>query len=611
MPATAAPRPNFFRTTICLLAGFLAARAPAPAESVGPLLLRQAFIQSATERPPMGLAESLSVAPLHELRRAAEGAVDQIEAMQAHNAARRLPVQVGFARPLPTPTQVRLDRTAAAAADFGRFAGGFLALSPKGNLVWGTSLRVAEAYRLRLHLTDVHLPAGTRLWVWGLGEEPSAFGLELLGPGRDLWTPSVAGEDLILEVEIPGALRQGASFGFDVAEIGEVFRLGADGGPESAYRNITAPLGECLKDATCKGPSTLDVIAAYRLAVAHLEFIKGSFIGVCTGGLLNDTDDATVIPYLLTANHCFDAQASASTLEAFWDYKTSTCNGSFPNLSTLPKSNGSTLLATSLNTDFTLVRLNSIPGGRTLLGWTTQPLPQGTVLHRISHPMPGDTPFPQAYSRSVVSTTFGPCTGLPRPRFLYSILQEGGTFGGSSGAPVILPGGFVVGQLNGGCGPNPDDGCDTDNAEVDGAFSQTFPSISQFLNPAVPGTPCVPDADTLCIDNQPGDRRFKLEVSWQTATDSGVGGAISTSTLGVTSGGMFYFFGPANPEMLIKILNACSLNNRFWVFYAATTNVKFEVVVTDTQTSAIKRYINPLNNPAPPVQDTDAFATCP
>ena len=77
--------------------------------------------------------------------------------------------------------------------------------------------------------------------------------------------------------------------------------------------------------------------------------------------------------------------------------------------------------------------------------------------------------------------------------------------------------------------------------------------------------------------------------------------------------GLFYFSSPSNIEMLVKVLNACSpvLGNKYWVFYAATTNVEFTMTVIDTQTGAVKVYHNPLNTPAVPVQDTSAFSTCP
>ena len=76
---------------------------------------------------------------------------------------------------------------------------------------------------------------------------------------------------------------------------------------------------------------------------------------------------------------------------------------------------------------------------------------------------------------------------------------------------------------------------------------------------------------------------------------------------------MFWFFNENNIEMLIKIQNACvDPFNRYWVFFAATTNVEFEVVVEDTAHPGVeRRYTNPQGMAALPVQDTGAFATCP
>jgi hypothetical protein len=42
-----------------------------------------------------------------------------------------------------------------------------------------------------------------------------------------------------------------------------------------------------------------------------------------------------------------------------------------------------------------------------------------------------------------------------------------------------------------------------------------------------------------------------------------------------------------------------------------SANVEFGVVVTDTQNGKTRAYYNPLNRAALPVQDLDAFATCP
>jgi hypothetical protein len=41
------------------------------------------------------------------------------------------------------------------------------------------------------------------------------------------------------------------------------------------------------------------------------------------------------------------------------------------------------------------------------------------------------------------------------------------------------------------------------------------------------------------------------------------------------------------------------------------TDVNVILTVTDTQTGAIQTYTNPQGTPFQPIQDTNAFATCP
>jgi plastocyanin len=117
---------------------------------------------------------------------------------------------------------------------------------------------------------------------------------------------------------------------------------------------------------------------------------------------------------------------------------------------------------------------------------------------------------------------------------------------------------------------------------------------------------CAAGPQTLCLNNN----RFKVEVDWRTGENAGP--AISVPLPAAPDSGLFYFFFPTNIEMLVKVLNACvDPFNHYWVFYAATTNVEFAVVVTDTQTGRTRGYFNPLNRTAPPVQDVSAFPTCP
>lgn len=122
-----------------------------------------------------------------------------------------------------------------------------------------------------------------------------------------------------------------------------------------------------------------------------------------------------------------------------------------------------------------------------------------------------------------------------------------------------------------------------------------------------PVIPCVPSATALCLNQG----RFQVQVAWHTADQNGVATAVPIES--APDSGLFYFFGSSNIEMLVKVLNACvpALGNKYWVFFAATTNVEFTMTVTDTQNGVARTYHNPLGMAALPVQDTNAFATCP
>ncbi|MFL6192777.1 MAG: Calx-beta domain-containing protein [Thermoanaerobaculia bacterium] len=138
-----------------------------------------------------------------------------------------------------------------------------------------------------------------------------------------------------------------------------------------------------------------------------------------------------------------------------------------------------------------------------------------------------------------------------------------------------------------------------------GAAASSFSNEAGASTSANPGT-CVADANTLCLNNN----RFKAQITWRTRDgDTGPGFAVPLPA--APESGLFYFFSATNIEMLIKELNACVPPfNSHWVFFAATTNVEFALVVTDTQTGKTRPYYNPLNKTALPIQDVNAF-TCP
>lgn len=114
---------------------------------------------------------------------------------------------------------------------------------------------------------------------------------------------------------------------------------------------------------------------------------------------------------------------------------------------------------------------------------------------------------------------------------------------------------------------------------------------------------CVTGGKTLCLVNN----RFAVTAHWRTPEgDEGFGQAIQLTA----DSGVYWFFGPDNIEITVKVLDACSFNDRFWVFASGTTNVEVVLSVIDTQERTAKSYTNPLGRPFVPIQDTSAFATC-
>lgn len=125
------------------------------------------------------------------------------------------------------------------------------------------------------------------------------------------------------------------------------------------------------------------------------------------------------------------------------------------------------------------------------------------------------------------------------------------------------------------------------------------PPVDEREDPSV----CMESAINLCLT----EGRFRIEVNWRSSTGSGVGQAQELTS----DTGYFWFFAPDNVEMVVKVLDACPQSERFWVFAGGLTDVEIEMKVVDTHTGIIRRYNNPADTPFQPIQDTDAFATCP
>jgi hypothetical protein len=133
-------------------------------------------------------------------------------------------------------------------------------------------------------------------------------------------------------------------------------------------------------------------------------------------------------------------------------------------------------------------------------------------------------------------------------------------------------------------------------------FIDTLPS-SQWMEAspesAATFTPCTEEGAFLFLTSC----RFRLEVHW---TDSrgrhGVGHPVQLTN----DTGYFWFFTDANVELMVKVLDARSVNGNFWVFFGALSNVEYTIHVFDTVSNELHSYQNPPSTFAS-VGDTAAF----
>jgi hypothetical protein len=116
---------------------------------------------------------------------------------------------------------------------------------------------------------------------------------------------------------------------------------------------------------------------------------------------------------------------------------------------------------------------------------------------------------------------------------------------------------------------------------------------------------CVPDATTHCLQNG----RFRVTADWENFTG---GEGEAHAILGSNESGEFWFFGPGNTELIVKVINGCAEPTpRYWVFAAGLTNVGVTLTVEDTEADFEHEYENEVGTNFAPILDTTTFATCP
>lgn len=148
--------------------------------------------------------------------------------------------------------------------------------------------------------------------------------------------------------------------------------------------------------------------------------------------------------------------------------------------------------------------------------------------------------------------------------------------------------------------------CDTEPCDVTRGAVVSVPAGS-----TVPGidfaveelTNCTPTATNLCLNAN----RFHIEAIWEDVEGNmGMGQAVKLTN----DTGYFWFFGSDNVEVVIKVLDACRIADRYWVFASGLTDLKVRLRVIDTETGDDQNYTNPLSTAFLPIIDQQNFAGC-
>ena len=367
-----------------------------------------------------------------------------------------------------------------------------------GGKVAAISFNAEGAYGLRLGVLVKQLPGSATVRVYTQSAPDKVFQisgqaiLQLIernqaagdqsDAARTWWTPDTGEGEATLEVELPPGVAASA-LDIAVPQLSHIFEnLSLPTAQEYQEQVEAAKINEsdpCNLDANCYSEN-----AQERNAVARMLFTKDGGSYLCTGTLMNDTQNSFK-PYFLTANHCISTQTVASSLETRWFYRSPSCNSGTLQSSSVRKTGGAQLLYASGNTDTAFMLLNDTPPGGTLFaGWSANTVAAGTSVVGLHHPS-GDLlkiSFGAVNSQANCQPTTGSgfqCSGTSGNYYRVT-WNQGTTEGGSSGS-ALFQGGYVVGTLYGGSAT-----CTNRSAyDYYGRFDVPYnAAIKTWLNPA-------------------------------------------------------------------------------------------------------------------------------
>jgi lysyl endopeptidase len=308
-----------------------------------------------------------------------------------------------------------------------------------GEMEYGRfTLHARGAKTLSINFSDFFLPKGTELYIY------SKDGEMITGPvtekeNNDLktWGSSIyKGEEVTVEVRVPAAVKDELSlqitnlaYGYKQIFIDKTIGFGLAG---ACNINVLCPEGNAW--------------VPERNSVVFIATSTGA--ALCSGAMvMNDCN----LPYVLTANHCYDGNTNVGGWRIHFQAWSATCTPSQNSNGIL--FNGTTLKARWAPSDFCLVQMNTKPAANSGIhyaGWTrsTTAATSGVGIH---HPR-GDVMKISTYTTPLVRADNAVRCNTTAPGTLHWVVQwnQGVTEPGSSGSPLFDQNHRIVGQLAGG-----------------------------------------------------------------------------------------------------------------------------------------------------------------
>jgi hypothetical protein len=111
---------------------------------------------------------------------------------------------------------------------------------------------------------------------------------------------------------------------------------------------------------------------------------------------------------------------------------------------------------------------------------------------------------------------------------------------------------------------------------------------------------CTPGPLTLCL----GGGRFRVEAYWWRQEQAEEGTALAASVTG--DSGFFSFSNPEAPDLVVKLIDARQVNERFWFFAGSLSGAEYWITVSDVETGLDRHYSHAVE-PLCGITDVNAF----